>query len=338
MDSADHSGRQLSSGKSEMSEEKRKFFSADSLERAVLQAASHFGIDPDRVAYQKVEKKGMVRSGRKFLIEVDATRPEKEAPQAQPGVRPAGGSPTQGAGTARPASPSGGRPRNDRPEGGRSGARPAGPRGRDDRGGRGGRGGRENRGPRGGRDDRRRDVAVRGPKIESVATDLVPLLEVPRQISERFPLAEGVAATAAREEAARLLSIAGARLAATVFQGDGELLVDLVGPDADICFGDSGELLHSIEHLLPRLIRSQTGEAVACRVDCDNFHEIREEQLRSLAQRVAAEVVRGGAPKILEPMNPADRRAVHMALADDATVHTESEGDGYFKRVVVRPG
>ena len=35
----------------------------DSLERAVLQAASHFGIDPERVAYQKVEKKGMVRSG-----------------------------------------------------------------------------------------------------------------------------------------------------------------------------------------------------------------------------------------------------------------------------------
>ena len=62
-----------------MSEDKRKFFSADSLERAVLQAASHFGIDPERVAYQKVEKQGMVRSGRKFLIEVDTARPEREA-------------------------------------------------------------------------------------------------------------------------------------------------------------------------------------------------------------------------------------------------------------------
>ena len=163
------------------------------------------------------------------------------------------------------------------------------------------------------------------------------MLEVPRQISERFPIAEGLAAATAREEAALLLSIAGARLEAKVFQGEGELLVDLAGPDVDICFKDSGELLHSLEHLLPRLIRNRTGETVACRVDCDNFHEIREEQLRSLAQRVAVEVVRGAAPKILEPMNPADRRAVHMALADDATVLTESEGDGYFKRVVVRP-
>jgi predicted RNA-binding protein Jag len=318
-----------------MSEDKRKFFSADSLERAVLQAASHFGIDPDRVAYQKVEKRGMVRSGRKFLIEVDAARPEREVgPQQQ--------APVLGAATSRPA-PVGGRPREDRPPFGRSEARRPGPRAREDRGGRGdsaGRGGREDRGgrgERGGRDGRRREEDARRPRPESVATDLVPLLEVPRQISERFPIAEGLAAATAREEAARLLSIAGARLEAKVFQGDEELLVDLVGPDADICFKDSGELLHSLEHLLPRLIRSRTGETVACRVDCDNFHEIREEQLRSLAQRVAADVVRGGAPKILEPMNPADRRAVHMALADDATVMTESEGDGYFKRVVVRP-
>jgi len=323
-----------------MSEDKRKFFSADSLERAVLQAASHFGIDPDRVAYQKVEKKGMVRSGRKFLIEVDATRPEREAGAApQPTTAPVLGSPARSTGVSSgPRGATTDRPREQRGFGGRGEPRRPGPQG--DRGGRGGRsdrGGRGDHGAREARGGRRREEEVRRPKIESVATELVPLLEVPRQISERFPVAEGLAAATAREEAALLLSIAGARLEAKVFQGEGELLVDLAGPDVDICFKDSGELLHSLEHLLPRLIRNRTGETVACRVDCDNFHEIREEQLRCLAQRVAVEVVRGAAPKILEPMNPADRRAVHMALADDATVLTESEGDGYFKRVVVRP-
>ncbi len=329
MDLADHSGRQHSRGKSEMSDDKRKFFSADSLERAVLQAASHFGIDPDRVAYQRVEKKGMVRSGRKFLIEVDAARPEREAatratPPVSAPVRPASapgaGSPARREEARRPGP---GRGRDDR-------------RRSDDRHERG-RGDRKDRGSRPGRDGRKRDEGPGRPRMESVATDLVPLQDVPRQLSERFSPAEGAAATAAREEAALLLEIAGTRLEARIFQGEGELLVDLVGPDADICFKDSGELLHSLEHLLPRLIRNRVGETVACRVDCDNFHEIREEQLRSLAQRVAADVIRGGAPKILEPMNPADRRAVHMALADDAGVFTESEGDGYFKRVVVRP-
>lgn len=334
MDSADHAGRQLTLDKSEMNEDKRKFFSADSLERAVLQAASHFGIDPDRVAYQRVEKKGMVRSGRKFLIEVDSTRPEREAapPAAAPALLPRSTAPARPA-SARPRDGEprrgGGKGRDDRPARGERGDRP----------GRGGRGGRDDRGARGPREGhgRRRDAEPRRQRMESVATELVPLLEVPRQIAERFPAADGLAAITAREEAARLLSIAGARLEARVFQGEGELLVDLVGPDADICFKDSGELLFALEHLLPRLMRSRTGESSACRVDCDNFHEIREEQLRSLAQRVAAEVAREGAPKILEPMNPADRRAVHMALADDSSVNTESEGDGYFKRVMIRP-
>ena len=85
------------------------------------------------------------------------------------------------------------------------------------------------------------------------------------------------------------------------------------------------------------MIRTLSGETVPVRVDCDNFHEIREERLRSLAQRVAEEVRRKGRPRVLEPMNPADRRIIHVTLADDPGVVTESEGDGYFKRVTIRP-
>jgi spoIIIJ-associated protein len=48
-------------------------------------------------------------------------------------------------------------------------------------------------------------------------------------------------------------------------------------------------------------------------------------------------VRRKGRPRMLEPMNPADRRIVHMTLADDPGVVTESSGDGYFKRVSIRP-
>jgi len=43
-----------------------------------------------------------------------------------------------------------------------------------------------------------------------------------------------------------------------------------------------------------------------------------------------------GRPKTLRPMHPADRRIVHLELADDPDVFTESVGTGYFKRVMVR--
>jgi spoIIIJ-associated protein len=169
------------------------------------------------------------------------------------------------------------------------------------------------------------------------AGGLVTLPDTPRRVSERFPPAEGAQAEAAGKAAELLLRIAGLDLAPRVLQGEDRLEVDLSGDDVDWCFADDGEIVLAMEHLLPRLIRSLSGEAALVRVDCDNFQEIREERLRSLAQRMAEEVRRFGKPRTLEPMNPADRRIVHVTLADDPHVVTESEGDGYFKRVMIRP-
>jgi spoIIIJ-associated protein len=85
------------------------------------------------------------------------------------------------------------------------------------------------------------------------------------------------------------------------------------------------------------VVRGIAGEPVQVRVDSSDFHEIHEEQLRSLAQRVASEVRRGERPRTLEPMSPADRRIVHITLADEPGVTSVSEGSGYFKRIVVKP-
>ncbi|MDH4066660.1 MAG: single-stranded DNA-binding protein, partial [Acidobacteriota bacterium] len=91
------------------------------------------------------------------------------------------------------------------------------------------------------------------------------------------------------------------------------------------------------QHLLPRMIRGLTGGSVACQVDSDNFHEVRAEQLRVMAQDAAAEVRRSRRMQTLEPMSPDERRIVHLTLADDPAVETESHGTGLFKRVTVRP-
>ena len=163
------------------------------------------------------------------------------------------------------------------------------------------------------------------------------LPERPISASERYPLATGPQAEAALRGLTLLLSIAGLNLSPKILQGEERLEIELSGSDTDRCFEEEGEVLRSIEHLLPRIIRAISGGTVPCRVDCDNFHDIREEQLRTLAQRVAAEVRKHGRFRTLEPMNPADRRVIHMTLADDPGVVTESEGEGYFKRVSIRP-
>ncbi len=113
--------------------------------------------------------------------------------------------------------------------------------------------------------------------------------------------------------------------------------IELGGDDSHKIIEEDGRLLRSIEHLLPRLIRSKLGQGVSCTVDCEGFKEAHEEHLRSLAVRVAEEVASSQRSKLLEPMTPADRRLIHVSLVDDPKVETESEGRGFKKRVRIVP-
>ncbi len=346
----------------DMNDTKRRFFSGDTLQQALVQAANHFRLQPEEIGYQLIEKRhGFTKMRRKVVIEVDPAVPRRAAGSAPPPVpaaaparsaaeppaaKPAPASsaesralagtltPREAAARERarqnpPTAPGAGRPerpgrpeRSDRPERSR---RPSGsyPRERQSRHAR----------PQGAG----RFETFDPPEPVAAAEDLVTLPERPRSIGERYPAAEGPQAEAAAKGVELLLRIAGLNLTPHIYRSEERLEIELIGADTDWCFADDGELLMAIEHLLPRIIRSLSGEAVLCRVDCDNFHEIREERLRSLAQRVADEVRQRGRPRTLVPMNPADRRIVHVTLADDSGVVTESEGDGYFKRITVRP-
>jgi predicted RNA-binding protein Jag len=353
----------------DMSESKRRFFSGDTLQQALVQAANHYHLQPEEIGYHQIEKRhGFTKVRRKVVIEVDPAAPRREpgaapppeaavrtAPPASPAsrnvpagppARPAAGSPERQPGAGPPP-----RRRPERPET-QPAPSPAGSAGplmpegnvaapHSRRGGPGEHRGRPRR-PSGAypRERRHGEVGMSGLAGAGAGMpgeDLVSLPEQPRNIGERYPLAEGPQAEAAAKGVELLLRIAGLSLTPRIYRGEERLEVDLVGSDADWCFADDGELLMAIEHLLPRIIRSLSGEAVLCRVDCDNFHEIREERLRSLAQKVADEVRQRGRPRTLVPMNPADRRIIHVTLADDPAVVTESEGEGYFKRITVRP-
>jgi spoIIIJ-associated protein len=292
---------------------KRRFFSGDSLQQALVQAANHFHIAPEEIAYQALDKRhGFLKARHKVMIEVDPNAPRRAtpAPRAQPvpPLRPsaAAQAPKDAPSEAPAEAPA--VPESARPE-----SRPPAP-------------------------PERRSAPIAPPSVlRAGAEGLVTLPERPRGASERYPLAEGPAADAAAKSIELLVRLSGLELTARILQGEDRLEIDLAGGDIDWCFADDGELLLSFEHLLPRMIRTMSGQSVLCRVDCDNFHEIREERLRSLAQHAADEVRLKGRPRTLPPMNPADRRIVHMTLADDPAVATESEGDGYFKRVTVRP-
>jgi spoIIIJ-associated protein len=116
---------------------------------------------------------------------------------------------------------------------------------------------------------------------------------------------------------------------------EGELSGD--GDDLRILTGGGGKGLDALQYLCNRVINRRTGDHCPVHLDCSGYKERRARQLQERAESAAEEAVRRRGPVVLGPLTPAARREIHLALADDPAVETESDGEGFLKRVVVRP-
>jgi spoIIIJ-associated protein len=115
-----------------------------------------------------------------------------------------------------------------------------------------------------------------------------------------------------------------------------ELLFDLIGDDVEPLLANKGEGLTGLEALVGRIASKRLDAPVHPRLDAEGFRAHRKEALEELARQSADEVRRTRRPQLLPPLAPWERRLVHLALAEQADVVTESEGDGFLKRVEVR--
>src|SRR3989442_7293611 len=116
-----------------------------------------------------------------------------------------------------------------------------------------------------------------------------------------------------------------------------EILVEFSGPDSALLLERGAEVLRSIELLALEMLRLPGNEHEKVCFDCMNHRAMRLEELR-LAADVAAEKVRKtGAPYQFAPMSSRERRIVHLALRDQADLHTESEGEGMRRCLMVYP-
>ena len=116
-----------------------------------------------------------------------------------------------------------------------------------------------------------------------------------------------------------------------------EMLFELIGDDVEPLLAGGGEGLSGLEVLVGRIASRQLGRPVYPRLDAEGFREHQRESLEELALRSAEEAKRTQRPQLLPPLSPAERRLIHLALAEDPEVETRSEGEGFLKRVAVRP-
>lgn len=120
-------------------------------------------------------------------------------------------------------------------------------------------------------------------------------------------------------------------------ESPGTPLLQVAGEDAGLLIGRGGETLRALQ-LLTNLIATQGAPNRAhVMVDVERYRERRGEALRRLARRIGDRVAASGRPFTLEPMSAYERRLIHIALAEDPRVMTESVGEGEDRKVSVRP-
>lgn len=109
------------------------------------------------------------------------------------------------------------------------------------------------------------------------------------------------------------------------------------GPDRPEVLAKKGETLIAIQYLVNKIFLSRQESASQIYVDSQGYRIARDAELREIAIAAADKVKRSNAEYTLSPMNPYERRQVHLTLKEDPAVATVSRGDGYIKRVSILP-
>ncbi len=99
-----------------------------------------------------------------------------------------------------------------------------------------------------------------------------------------------------------------------------------------ILIGKKGKNLDSLQ-LLANIYAGRIDEGRRVVVDAENYRSRHEDSIIKNARRTAAQVRKSKRSRLLEPMNPFERRLVHTTLNDMGDIETKSEGEGLYKQV-----
>ena len=118
-------------------------------------------------------------------------------------------------------------------------------------------------------------------------------------------------------------------------QTDSGCLLNVDGGDSALLLNEGGELLEALQHLVNQAFGRSLpkGERIVC--DVENFRATREAELRAMARHAAERVRKTGLPFNFGPMNANERRVIHLTLATDDDLQTESVGEGAARRLRV---
>ena len=120
-------------------------------------------------------------------------------------------------------------------------------------------------------------------------------------------------------------------------ENESGMVFDVLGDDLGLLIGRHGQTLSNFQYLVRILAAQRIGEYLPVLVDVNGYRQRRFKSLETLARRTAEQVRTRKMPFSLDPMSAFERRIIHLVLAKDPVVTTQSMGMGDDRKVVVVP-
>jgi spoIIIJ-associated protein len=130
-------------------------------------------------------------------------------------------------------------------------------------------------------------------------------------------------------------SAMGVVLTVTIEESPEGTRINLEGEDGGVLIRRGGEGLQALQHVVATAFRRQLGDDTRVVVDCNGFRREKDAEIKQMARFMAEKARSSGMAQEMGPLNPYERRIVHIAIAEDPTVSSESIGDAFMKTVII---
>lgn len=113
-------------------------------------------------------------------------------------------------------------------------------------------------------------------------------------------------------------------------------LLDISGKDSSFLLNESGELLDAFETILFQIYGKELDRSERIICDAEGFRQTRKAELQAMAKFAAQNVRKSGKPFTFGQLNSTERRVIHLTLAEEEDLQSESIGNGRDRKLQVR--
>ncbi len=133
----------------------------------------------------------------------------------------------------------------------------------------------------------------------------------------------------------RTLEAMGVPLDIEIVETADSVRIELTGEAGEVLLRRRAEALDALQHIVNTAFRRELKDDRSFVVDCLDYRKAKDAELKQMARFMMDKAKSSGAPQEMGPLNPYARRLVHLTVAEDPQLSSESIGDAFLKTVII---